>query len=717
MRRNPTLPTFMLCILLSFFMLFGSCQKDSDLFAEAVLDEPISVTDDENSTGNDSEVEVFTVSLNAVDDAYMQDGKAYNESIVRVETGQRTTYLKFDLSVIEGTITNAYLEFTTDSDQGNGHLQAFKGIGDNWTEEDLSMDNAPELGDLLGELDGDYVFGESQKLPLDFEVLSTSMTSIILNINTGNDIAIASKESTRNPGPKLVVEYTGSVSAETEEGESEDNPIQNNDVITLNDLKAFPSAFGAAADITGGRGGTIYEVTNLNDSGPGSFRAAFQALGNRIIIIKVEGLVNKASAFKNLQPGHGDVSIWGQFAPGNGITLKGGRFSWSNAGNIIIRHITAQNGDVDCTVNVNCHGALNIYSIEAGKGVYIDHSSFRYGADQIFDIQSSDNNQIKVTAAYNLVAEGVEEHNTGGIFGGSIPDNGLDVGNYTIARNMWYNISHRFPNLGGSTGNFELYNNYIVNWKSRLTRGNGALNVDWHDNYADAGNKSKSSDAPVNKWRYDSGEWNGRTPKIYSSGNFIEGWDEMGGSNQQDLWVWYKSASATIGSSSVEENRPLDASLFSSTKMHNFELPNDGVWSWNQIPQKMESSVGHNRGINSDGSPGFFRDDLDAEYVERSLSGTTPSDYRHSSEWSDTSFRGTNLYIDSDGDYMPDWFEARHPHLNPNDPSDMLKKHTNWNFDDYSVVNNAGYSNLEICAEYYAGGFEILMNGTNDFTN
>lgn len=713
MKRNPT-TAFMLPLIVFVLFFLGSCQKDSDLFAEAILDEPNSLTDDngDSNDGDGEEVVVSTITLDAIDDAYLQDGKGYNEDVIRVETNVRTTFLKFDLSAIDGTITGAHLVFTTDSDPGSGHLQAFKGVGDNWSEDNLTMDNAPKQGELLGEIDNEYDTGLSQSVVLDHDALTPSKTSIILNINTGNDIAIASKENPDNPGPQLVLEYIGKANTNTSEPDEEENTITNAEVITLNTLKAFPSAFGAAAEISGGRGGTIYEVTNLNNSGPGSFKEAFQASGKRIIIIKVEGLVNKSALGTN----SGDVSIWGQFAPGQGVTLNGGAWTMTGGGNVIIRHITAQNGYTDCTVNENCFDALNFYGPKTGSGIYTDHCSLRYGADQTFGLNLYNEN-IKTTLSYNLFAEAIPDHSTAVIFTNKL-NPGENSGNHSFVRNMTYNISHRFPNMEGYMGAYEVYNNYYVNWKARLSRGKGAIIVDWHDNYASAGNMSKSS-VPVNKWTPSDREWNGNQPSIYSANNFIEKIDENPGPNQEKLWTWFADSSDDLSgvTDKIVKDEQLPGTLFSSDKQTNFELPADGSWNWNDIPQKMEASVGHNRGINADGSPGFFRDDLDSEYIGRSLSGTTPSRYREPSEWNNSTFTNTEMYVDSDGDHMPDWFEARHAHLDPNDPSDMRKTHTNWNFDNYSVVNNAGYNNLEICAEYYAGGFETMLVGTNDMNH
>ncbi|MER3373031.1 MAG: DNRLRE domain-containing protein [Allomuricauda sp.] len=709
MRRNPTPTTFMLFIISFFFLLFSSCQKDSDLFAEAILDDPDPVVDGSDD-GDDAEVEVATITLNAIDDAYIQDGEGINEGIVRVETNIRTTYLKFDLSSIEGTITGAYLEFTTDSDQGNGHLEVYKGTGNDWTEENLSLENAPSQGELLGEVDSEYAVGFDQQIPLDSDLLTSSLLSIVLNIKSGNDIAIASKESPNNQGPRLVVEYMGKVNQNGQEDNAdEDDELDNvviDNVITLNDLKAFPSAFGAGKDFRiNPSTARIYEVTNLNDSGPGSFREAFEATGPRIIIVKVEGIADMSSHLDNQSSSNGNVAIWGQMAPGLGMTLIVKRFSWRNSGNILIRHITSQHDDPGCTPNENCFDCLNFYKQEANTSIYVDHCSFRYASDQVYTIESEEGT-AKSTSAYLLIAEANPAHNTGTIIGDQGKDEN-DVGNFTFARNMFYNISHRTPNMSGRTGGFEVYNNWVSNWNGRLSRTNGNIDVDWFKNYAQGGNMSHWTTAHVNQMG------DGITAfYTYTADNYVTGFDESPSGNQTNLWVNFKDNSEGGDEESILSYH------YESSRINNFGDPADGIWDAMDVPNKLQHAVGHNRGVNADGSPGFFRDDIDTEYIERSLNGNTPSRYREPSEWTNSSFTNTDMYVDSDGDHMPDWFENQHAHLNPNDPSDMLKTHVDWTFSDgYGVVNNAGYTNLEICAEYYAGGFETMIDGTNNLKN
>ena len=96
---------------------------------------------------------------------------------------------------------------------------------------------------------------------------------------------------------------------------------------------SFPGAYGFGAQATGGRGGTVYHVTNLNDSGPGSFRDAVSQ-GNRTVVFDVGGYVQLQSAV----PVASDTTIAGQTAPGGGIGAMGAEVSLSNHTNIIFRN-------------------------------------------------------------------------------------------------------------------------------------------------------------------------------------------------------------------------------------------------------------------------------------------------------------------------------------------------------------------------------------------
>jgi len=101
-----------------------------------------------------------------------------------------------------------------------------------------------------------------------------------------------------------------------------------------NALIAFPAAEGFGANAVGGRGGSVYVVTNLDDSGPGSLRDAVSA-PDRIVVFAVGGIIK----IKNRIVLSKRVTVLGQTAPGGGITVYGNGWSFSNANDAIVRYI------------------------------------------------------------------------------------------------------------------------------------------------------------------------------------------------------------------------------------------------------------------------------------------------------------------------------------------------------------------------------------------
>ncbi|WP_282163170.1 Ig-like domain-containing protein [Ulvibacterium marinum] len=469
------------------------------------------------------------------------------------------------------------------------------------------------------------------------------------------------------------------------------NNVNRSGTIVLDELHAFPSAFGAGKDLTGGRGGTYYEVTNLNNSGPGSFREALNQGNGTIIIIKVEGIVNLTSDISGSAPDN--ITIWGQFAPGNGLTLSNRRITFEGASNWITRHMTFQNknnsgcpdpkaGGPNCRSGV----AWRDMTQSGGLGVYIDHVSTRWGLDQTIDVGHGQSTN-RSTMAYNFLGQGHEDHNTGGFAGG--------IGDFTYARNAIVSISHRFAIHSG--GNIENYNNYIVNYGSRIANGRASTQIDYFKNYVEKGNAGRPSQSAVNKMEGD-GISGFRT---YTADNYVEHIDENPSGLQRNLW---QNRNGPEGPNFTA----IDEYHYVSSRLNNFGEPADGEWDWSQVKANALANAGHNRGINADGSPGYFRDDVDTDFATRANNGTTRSTRLTAAQMYNSTFTGTSLYADTDGDHMPDWFENQHPHLNPNEDDKNLK-HVEWNFGNYNVVNNAGYTNLEICAEFYAGGFETML--------
>lgn len=508
--------------------------------------------------------------------------------------------------------------------------------------------------------------------------------------------------------------------------------------IILATLKSWPGAVGAGNDIRiDPSTATFYEVTNTNDSGAGSFRTAFEANGPKIIIIKVEGRVDATSVYQNTTANKGDMAVWGQFAPGLGLTIDHDRMSIDRAGDYYYRFMTLQASQaIGCTVNVNCYDALNYYRIEPDHSVALDHCSLRYSPDQIFTINVDEGeaniNLIKSSVTYNLFAEADPAHSTGSIMNlwTSANNPTVDIGEHTFARNMFYDTSHRFQNLN-TNGDFENYNNYVVNHKNRASRYNKTPNVDLHRNYYAGGNVTGAS-LPYNYLNQGNTDWGGgggnppagNEPSIFAAFNHIDGINTNTADNQQDdLYLWWDTESETYYTTAVTADGPVAPEFFTTTQQFSFNPPADGYWDATDVPLKARASVGHNRGINADGTPFYGYDDVDTDYFDKAANNTTNSTYRATGAWNNSTFPGTALYTDTDGDYMPDWFEDQFAFLDKNSAADQLTtSNVTWDFSaisathNYIVTNNAGYTNLEMCAAFYAGDFETILDGTNNLS-
>ncbi|MCW5515661.1 PKD domain-containing protein [Muriicola sp. Z0-33] len=215
---------FLLAIILA-------CSNDIDILTDAVINDTETMVEEreaansENEAGEQSEtppdemgegsgIEDGFVSRNTqfppIEDAYVQSNKGYDQTIIRLDENNRTSYLKFDLTpiaAIDGYITDAVLQFTIESDEGNGTIDINKGLNTNWTEEELDDSNVPEIDILLGSITKEYKIGNTEEVLLSASDLLPEHTTLILRHQGGNDLAIASKEHPSKIGPKLLVSY------------------------------------------------------------------------------------------------------------------------------------------------------------------------------------------------------------------------------------------------------------------------------------------------------------------------------------------------------------------------------------------------------------------------------------------------------------------------------------------------------------------------------
>ena len=207
---------------------------------------------------------------------------------------------------------------------------------------------------------------------------------------------------------------------------------------------AFPGAVGFGRFATGGRGGSIYHVTNLNDSGTGSLRDAVSQ-PNRIVVFDVAGVIriNSRIVFaKNLY-------VAGQTAPGEGITVYGDGVSFSGADNIIVRYMRFRMGAVG-TKDKDCAGVAN------GQNMIFDHCSFSWGQDENFSINWDNKGTApqNITLMNSIVGQGLMTHSAGGL---------MQADNITLYRILLVDNSTRNFKVKGIN---QYANNLVYNWKN-----------------------------------------------------------------------------------------------------------------------------------------------------------------------------------------------------------------------------------------------------------
>ena len=210
---------------------------------------------------------------------------------------------------------------------------------------------------------------------------------------------------------------------------------------------AFPTAEGYGKYSKGGRGGVVYEVTNLNDSGQGSLRAAVEASEPRTVVFRVSGTITLESP---LSIKHPYITIAGQTAPGDGICIRKHPLT-IGADHVVIRYLRVRLGD-------ESGEDYDAVSSRYTKHIILDHISASWSVDECFSVYHCDS----ITVQWCIISESMSKsnhvkgtHGFGGIWGS----------NYgTYHHNLLAHHSSRNPRMASGAGNTDYRNNVLYNW-------------------------------------------------------------------------------------------------------------------------------------------------------------------------------------------------------------------------------------------------------------
>jgi len=264
-------------------------------------------------------------------------------------------------------------------------------------------------------------------------------------------------------------------------------------------LPAFPGAEGFGMAATGGRGGRVIEVTNLEDNGPGSLRAAVDSDGPRIVVFRVGGYIELKSMLDIVQP---YITIAGQTAPGDGICLKNYGMT-VRADNVIIRYLRVRPSDI-------AKQEFDAISVLNGRNIIIDHCSASWALDEVVSVVSRRPSLGDITVQWCIIAESLNcsAHRKGCHGYASLIRAGYGNG-VTYHHNLYAHNNGRNPRPGNYVDSksdpcgltFDFRNNLVYNWGGKhagynadgQNEANSITNMNFVDNYYVKGPNSTGS--------------------------------------------------------------------------------------------------------------------------------------------------------------------------------------------------------------------------------
>jgi hypothetical protein len=417
---------------------------------------------------------------------------------------------------------------------------------------------------------------------------------------------------------------------------------------------AFPGAEGFGKFATGGRGGQVYIVSNLEDSGEGSLRAAVNAKGPRIIVFSVSGTIHLKSPLSV----KANTTIAGQTAPGDGICIADHPVSLSGD-NIIFRYLRVRLGDrYQNTGKVPGAGHDDALSSTGRKHIIIDHCSISWSTDEIMSVYNGDSTTLQwniisepLNYSYHFEAGGTDfqEHGYGGIWGGR---------HLSAHHNLFAHCTSRTPRFNGTRQIGEelvdFTNNVIYNWGSNNVYAGEGGHYNISRNYYKYGPATKSG-------------------VKYRVANPFKKEPEIG------FGKWYINENYVDGSMPVTDDNWLGVTMDKGDKndLENAKSPRFPV-----IDVTVSTAERAYEDVLSKAGASFRRDTLDQRIINEVKNRTgriidVQGGYPHGTSYEQTVsawpvLKSLHAPVDSDKDGMPDSWEVSKK-LDPNDASDAVK--------------------------------------------
>ena len=430
---------------------------------------------------------------------------------------------------------------------------------------------------------------------------------------------------------------------------------------------AFPTAEGYGKFSKGGRGGLVYEVTNLNDDGEGSLRAAIEASEPRTVVFRVSGTIVLESPLRIKHP---NITIAGQTAPGDGICIR--KYPLSiEADHVIIRYLRVRLGD-------ESGGDHDAVSSRYTKHIILDHISTSWSVDECMSIYHCQS----ITVQWCLIAESMSQsnhvkgsHGFGGIWGSNYS---------TYHHNLLAHHSSRNPRMASGSGYTDYRNNVIYNWGYQSLYG---------------GEKSQPGNDEFNFSEFNIVANYYKPGPATLSGEVSYRIVNPSSRNENDFGNWYLSDNVMEGNKKVTVDN-WNGGVQTKGSLKKIKMTR----AWPSMPIKQETAEeAYQTVLNNAGANLPKRDTIDSRIIAEVRGGFATyegSSYKKKHQVSDSTkvsgiidtqddvggwpiLKSTPALKDSDHDGMPDYWEDKN-NLDKENPEDR------------NTLNAQGYTMLEM---------------------